>query len=287
MQESVDAVRFGSFAGRTLQSAVSGTRSLAEGLFAAFFPSDCRLCGSPLTNISRLPVCPGCIQAIEPIAGATCSRCGESLLRIGDDAAPELCGQCQGGRPAYEKAVAYGAYDGGLRELIHLLKYEQVTPAAAVLGGMLAQAIAKLRLEGAIVVVPVPLHRSKRRQRGFNQSELIVRTALKKLPELHATLDPKVLERVRATVSQIGLTRPQRKENLRGAFRVAHPSTVKGTSVLLVDDVFTTGTTISECARVLRRAGAEHVWIATVARTLKNHSSPLQVEELNAVGMGT
>src|SRR6185437_6424966 len=122
LQESVDAVRFGSFAGRTLQSAVSGTRSLAEGLFAAFFPSDCRLCGSPLTNISRLPVCPGCIEAIEPIASATCSICGESLPVISGNASQQLCSLCQESPPAYEKAVAYGAYDGGLRELIHLLK---------------------------------------------------------------------------------------------------------------------------------------------------------------------
>ena len=225
------------------------------------------------------------MQAIEPIGGPTCGICGESLPVIAGNTAQQLCRLCQDEPPAYEKAVAYGAYDGGLRELIHLLKYEQVTPAASVLGSMLAKAVSKLSLPGAIVVAPVPLHRFKRRQRGFNQSELIVRAALKKLPELHATLAPHVLERVRATVSQIGLTRPQRKENLRGAFRVAHPSTVKGASVLLVDDVFTTGTTISECARVLRRAGAEHVWVATVARTLKNHSSPLQAEELNAVGM--
>lgn len=230
-------------------------------------------------------MCLACICAIEPIADASCAVCGESLPVISGNASEQLCSLCKEEPPAYEKAVAYGAYDGGLRELIHLLKYEQVVPAAGVLGGMLAKAVSKLSLQGAIVIIPVPLHRSKKRQRGFNQSELIVRAALKNLPELHATLDPKVLERVRATVSQIGLTRPQRKENLRGAFRVAHPSTVKGASVLLVDDVFTTGTTISECARVLRRAGAEHVWVATVARTLKNHAVPPHIEELNAVGM--
>lgn len=230
-------------------------------------------------------MCPACISAIEPIAGATCSICGESLPIVASHAAQQLCSVCQEEPPAYEKAVAYGAYDGGLRELIHLLKYEQVIPAAGVLGSMLARAISKLSLQGAIVIIPVPLHRSKKRQRGFNQSELILRAALKKLPELDATLAANVLERSRATVSQIGLTRPQRKENLRGAFRVTHPSTVKGAIVLIVDDVFTTGTTISECARVLRRAGAEHVWVATVARTLKNHTAPPQVEELNAVGM--
>jgi ComF family protein len=120
-------------------------------------------------------------------------------------------------------------------------------------------------------VIPVPLHRSKLRQRGFNQAELVAHLALK----LSSARDRYLLcsdglERVRETQSQTGLTRHQRRENLRGAFRVKHPEQVSGREILLVDDVFTTGTTASECARILRRAGATRVWVATVARTLKN-----------------
>jgi competence protein ComFC len=118
-------------------------------------------------------------------------------------------------------------------------------------------------------VVPVPLHSSKRRERGFNQAELIARAALKRNALPTAKFAADVLERTRPTVSQIGLTRSQRVENIRGAFRVRHPSRVLGRSVLLIDDVLTTGTTVSECARILRKAGAEKVWVVTVARTLK------------------
>jgi ComF family protein len=169
--------------------------------------------------------------------------------------------------------VAYGSYDGGLRDLIHLLKYQQVRPAAAVLGRMLAETITGVEttlLPGLIAVVSVPLHVRKRAQRGFNQSELIARAALKQLgrPERFQMLIG-VLVRRRETASQIGLTRHQRRENLRGAFAVADPQRLAKRNVLLVDDVFTTGTTVSECARVLRRAGANRVWVATVARTLK------------------
>jgi ComF family protein len=211
---------------------------------------------------------------LRPLAGSFCSVCGEALLSPAflDRAEPQ-CGLCQRTNPPFEKAVAYGSYDGGLRDLIHLLKYQQVRPAAAVLGRMLAEAVAGLETTlpaGVITVVAVPLHSRKQAQRGFNQSELIARAALKQLarPE-RFQMSTDALARRRETGSQIGLTRHQRRENLRGAFSVADPERVAERNILLVDDVFTTGTTASECARILRRAGAARVWVATVGRTLK------------------
>jgi ComF family protein len=256
----------------------SGAVLLARGLFAALFPSDCRLCDAPLLNISRLPVCEECLAAIHAISVETCGICGESLPGLSGGGEVQICSACQEMRPHFEKATAFGAYDGELRELIHLLKYEQILPAAGVLGAMLADAVRKLKLAEPVLVVPVPLHASKRRQRRFNQAELIARAALKKLSEKNLEFAAKVLIRVKPTVSQIGLTRPQRRENMRGAFQVVHLNRVKGSSILLVDDVLTTGTTASECARVLRKAGAEQVWVATVARTLKINNSNVGTE---------
>jgi ComF family protein len=188
--------------------------------------------------------------------------------------------------PPFERAVAYGSYDAELRDLIHLLKFQQVRPAAAVLGRMLAETIANLEQalpvgkivsssagssgKTTIAVVPVPLHRRKQAQRGFNQAELIARGALKQLSRpKRFDLCTGVLVRRRETGSQIGLTRHQRRENMRGAFAVSDPTRILNRDILLVDDVYTTGTTASECARVLLRAGAARVWVATVARTLK------------------
>jgi ComF family protein len=145
---------------------------------------------------------------------------------------------------------------------------------------MLAEAIAMLEpeLPESVVVVPVPLHRRKLRQREFNQAELIARAAMKiRQPQDRLRLHRGVLVRKRETASQIGLTRHQRRENLRGAFAVAQPEAVKGCEVLVVDDVFTTGATVSECARVLLRAGATKVWVATVARTLKISAQGLEI----------
>jgi ComF family protein len=212
---------------------------------------------------------------MRPTDGAVCSVCGERLFSLYAIAGPDKprCGLCRRAAPLFVRAAAYGSYESGLRELIHLLKYGGVRPAANVLGRMLAEAIATLApefLADAVPVIPVPLHHTKLHQRGFNQAEVIARAAVKiSYPSGRLRLCAAVLERKRETASQIGLTRHQRRENLRGAFAVAQREAVKGREVLVVDDVYTTGATVSECARVLLRAGATKVWVATVARTLK------------------
>jgi ComF family protein len=247
-----------------------------EGLFAVLFPSDCRICGIDLVKVSRLPVCRECLDAMLPISGGICAICGERLFSpyaVAGSAGEPRCGLCRRIEPVFARAAAYGSYEGGLRELIHLLKYAGVRPAASVLGRMLAEAIAGLEADfsaESVLVIPVPLYRTKLRQRGFNQAELIARAAIK-ISALGNRLQlcADVLERKRDTASQVGLTNHQRRENLRGAFAVARSEAVRGCEVLLVDDVYTTGTTVSECARVLLRAGATKVWVATVARTLK------------------
>ena len=252
----------------------------AQSLFATLFPSDCRLCGTPLTNISRLPVCPACLEGLLRLEGAHCEQCGEAVPAGAFTAASHedsrvLCGMCRRVTPPYERALAYGPYDGGLRELIHLFKYDHVRPAANVLGRMLAEVVAEL-IENAApespLVVPVPLYKGKRRERGFNQAEEVARVAMKQ-PVLLAKEDLSLalgaLARTRETRSQTGLTRHQRRENMRGAFAVPDAALVRGRNIVLVDDVFTTGTTVSECARVLKRAGARSVLVGTLARVLK------------------
>jgi ComF family protein len=170
--------------------------------------------------------------------------------------------------------MSFGEYEGGLRGLIHLLKYESVLPVASVLGKMMAGTIEELLPlcgDSTPLVVPVPLHKSKRSDRGFNQAEMIARTAVKRLPR-RLELATGVVVRRRATISQVGLTREQRIENMRDAFRVRDRQRLRGATVILVDDVMTTGTTLSECARVLKRAGAERVFAATVARAFQASS---------------
>jgi ComF family protein len=237
------------------------------------------MCGEPLLNVSPLPVCPRCLDGIYPVRGKVCSICGDRVLSSyanADDDGLRRCPVCRRVKRLFGRAVAYGSYDGGLRELVHLLKYNGVRPAANVLGRMLVETALEPAFErltfgqAPILVVPVPLYKGKRRQRGFSQAELIARAALKMgsaSPRLQ--LAPDLLLRTRDTPSQIGLSSHQRRANLRGAFAVQRAADVTGREVILVDDVYTTGTTATECARVLCRAGASRVRVATVARTLK------------------
>ncbi len=254
----------------------------AESLFATLFPSDCRLCGAALTEVSRLPVCAACVASIHRITAKTCAVCGELVpsAEAGGSGEGEVrCGMCQRARLPFARAVAYGSYDGALRGLIHLLKYDRVRPAGGLLGRMLAEAMAGLTFANtgrAPLVVPVPLGAGRERQRGFNQAAEIARAAMQYWNGRGGRaleLDPSALRRTRETQSQTGLTRHQRRANLRGAFAALRPEPIAGREILLVDDVYTTGTTASECARVLRRAGAAEVYVATAARVLKGEAA--------------
>jgi ComF family protein len=159
-----------------------------------------------------------------------------------------------------------------MKAAIHALKYERLHPAARRLGRMLAEAIAQLAAEAPaeMLVVPVPLHRSKYAERGFNQARSLAVHALGSLrkthPEWRLRLASSTLMRLRATESQAGLTFRERRVNLRGAFSVSDPSAVARKHILVVDDIFTTGATARAAAQALAHAGAASVWVATLAR---------------------
>jgi ComF family protein len=194
----------------------------------------------------------------------------------------QLCRACRLAPPAFARAVAFGTYDGRLRDAIHALKYDRLHPAARKLGTMLAEAIAQLLPEAPaeMLVVPVPLHRTKHRQRGFNQARALALAAIKALrhshPSWNLTLAPSTLMRLRATETQAGLTPTQRRKNVRGAFKVSDPAAVRGRHVLLVDDILTTGATARAAAQSLIKAGTASVYVATLARARRLDSNVTQ-----------
>ena len=246
-----------------------------DALSCALLPSSCSLCGYPLPQLSPVPICNACWAEFSVESEPVCSRCGDTVdaaqLVIGP-ASCALCRACRLAPPPFVKAVSFGPYQGRLREAIHALKYDRLHPASKGLGKMLAEAIAKLAGEAPaeMLVVPIPLHRSKFAQRGFNQARSIAAEALQALhkshPEWKLKLASSTLMRLRATESQAGLTPRMRRMNVRGAFTVSDPSAVMLKHVLIVDDILTTGATARAAARTLQRAGAATVWVATLAR---------------------
>jgi ComF family protein len=170
-----------------------------------------------------------------------------------------------------------------MKEAIHALKYDRLHPAARGLGRMLAEAIAQLAAEAPqeMLVIPVPLHRSKFAERGFNQARSLATNALdflkKSHPDWRLKLASSTLMRLRATESQAGLTPRMRRLNVRGAFVVSDPSAVKLKHVLIIDDILTTGATARAAAQVLMKAGAASVWVATLARARRFYESGRRV----------
>ena len=276
-------------------------RSPADSLSCALFPCSCALCGRSLLRLTRVPICDFCCTRLRPQTGSLCACCGEDLGIANLSIAPEgdhpdsqfLCQPCRLAAPAFVKAVAYGGYEGELRSLVHLLKYEGMQPVARRLGRLLADSLQVLASSAdaprQMLVIPVPMHPVKQRRRGFNHAELLARAAMAEMrrrhPQLGLHLETSLLKRVRVTVSQAGLTTHQRRQNLRGAFFAPKPGRLAGQHVLLVDDIYTTGATARACSRVLMNAGAASVRVATVARAQREGVASWDPSFLQTVGL--
>jgi ComF family protein len=238
--------------------------SLPERIIRTFldwaFPRSCAGCGVPLEAGDSGPLCASCRPGLKPIERA-CARCGKPLGEYVDTAGP--CVFCRGFKYHFDSAVAAGEYSGALRAMIISFKYERRKDLFPELSGFFQGAVLR-RLSGPKIdlVVPVPLHRKRERERGFNQSEMFARPLA---PALGARLEAGKLERIKFTKPQVGLSANQRFENVEGAF-AARGGDFEGKCVLLVDDVMTTGATGSECAKALKSAGATHVFFAVLAR---------------------
>lgn len=212
-------------------------------------------------------ICRDCLSAIKPWAGHACVLCG--LPFASSEIPPEsLCSPCRGNSFHFDKARSFGIYSYPLRDLILHLKFRRRERWGYLLGERLASLAAPLEiLPDSPLIIPVPLHRSRERERGYNQAELLARGLCAKLKGFSAPrVVTQVLVRNAATAPQSGLRQAARRENVRGVFSVAKPDRLRGRSVILVDDVMTTGATASACAAVLKQAGAQQVIVFTLAR---------------------
>jgi ComF family protein len=238
-----------------------GLQSSCDAVLSVVFASGCAACGKLLDRPTAGPVCERCWQSILPLTPPLCEACGDPLPAWRVVSIPlARCPRCRRGRRYVDRARSIGEYDGRLRDIVHALKYEGRRSLARRLAALMRDRGADL-LRDADAVIPVPLHRSRRRHRGFNQAA-----------DLACQLGRPVsnaLRRVRATPAQAALPASQRHRNVRNAFAPTRTARrLTGAAVVLVDDVSTTGATLEACARTLKEAGVREVRALTAARVV-------------------
>ncbi|MGE5154249.1 MAG: ComF family protein [Bdellovibrio bacteriovorus] len=223
----------------------------------ALFPPTCMLCGAP--GVGDLDLCAGCAAEL-PWNRHACARCALPLDGTGYPGL--LCGSCQRRAPRYDRCIAALRYATPVPALVGAAKFRGRLNAARLLGQVLAEAVRGAGEPLPEVLVPVPLHRARLAERGYNQALEIARVLGRVLA---LPMDDGCCERILATLPQAGLDEAKRRHNIRGAFRARSP--LGWRHLAIVDDVVTTGSTVEELARVLRRAGAERIAVWAVART--------------------
>lgn len=229
-------------------------------------PPRCCICDASTIGAPIPWVCEACWEAIAYIQSPICYQCGEPFAAPPEGIASSMhhCGDCLLQPPTFAQARAVGLYHGILQQIIHAMKYRSVYGLTRPLAQLLQRQFEACWAEASPdILIPVPLHRCRLRQREFDQALALARYLSQ---GVHIACEAEVLIRQRDTRSQVGLKVAERDRNVRGAFDVRQPQSIRGKAVLLIDDVYTTGATVKECARILRRAGAEWVGVYTLAR---------------------
>jgi ComF family protein len=250
----------------------------SDALVSVFYPAGCQLCDQLLTRAGRVPICDHCLASFPALPASVCEICGApSAAPFSSPAQPPLslddssralrgCFQCQGRTYSFDRARSYAAYEGRLIRAIVLLKFERIEPLASWFAMRLA-AVAKQQGLHADVVVPVPLHRQREKERGYNQAGLIARPLARRMGLPYRAV---LLTRTKPRPDKHILTMAERWESVRGAFATRPGIQVDNLCVLLIDDVLTTGATLDACGRALLQAGAKSVIGLTIARAVKH-----------------
>jgi len=235
--------------------------SLVASVKDVLFPARCLACAKPLDRYHLPLLCEECSAQLSPITSPLCTCCGVPFP-TGEN---HLCGDCLAGHRPFDLLRSPFLYKEPLASLIVQWKFGRQLTGLATMSELAAASTVISHLAIPDLILPVPLHKRRLQQRGFNQALLF---AKKCFPAWKDKIIYDGLRRVRATVSQTTLTGTERRKNLFRAFSLRRADLVKGKSVLLIDDVVTTGSTVSECSRVFRNGGAARVEVFTLARSL-------------------
>lgn len=244
-------------------------RSILDAMVSVIFPAPCRICGGVLTRFGILPICEECLRSLQPPKEPICVLCGRPFVsEVALDAESPKCFACRRGAYAFDCARSFGSYTDQMVRAIGLLKYERLTALGRWFALGLHEVVREnIALREVNVVVPVPLHPGRLRERGYNQAELIARPLAR---ALRIPLGSYLLVRTKPRPPHLLLSRRERWLTVRGAYEIRKGTRVDNMRILLIDDVFTTGATLDACSRALKRAGAKSVAGLTVARAISS-----------------
>lgn len=231
-----------------------------QGLLDLLIPPHCSICGCLLGPGDQKGICTSCLARITYLGESQCLICGRELH--GPAGSGHRCSDCLNRPPSYSRAKSIVRYAPPVTDLLFRLKYQADTTVVPAISQLIA-GYDFATFTASDLILPVPIFRRRLQERGLNQSLILAQIFF---PELSTQIVPDLLQRICWTSPQTGLSGAARRQNLRGAFRVKDADRVAGKSITLVDDVFTTGTTVAECSRALRQAGCQEVVVITLAR---------------------
>ncbi|MBN1663771.1 MAG: ComF family protein [Deltaproteobacteria bacterium] len=239
-------------------------KRILAGLADLIFPPRCIACEKILIDEEHHSFCCDCYDRIGFVRSPVCTQCG--IPFAGKEQEDHPCGECLTGKPVFTAARCVGRYEEPLLSCIHQFKYNANIGAGRRLGKLMAQyEYPAFRISDYSLIIPIPLHLKRLRERGFNQSLILAKEIAK---QHHLPVDFMNLKRQVYTKPQVNLGKDERQANVRGAFKAVDAGRINGEKIILVDDVYTTGSTVRECATVLMKAGAQDVAVLTLARAV-------------------
>ncbi len=233
-----------------------------RSLLRILYPANCILCKIPLL-LDELHLCLLCRQRIQPLPKPHCLKCARPIPPYD---IYTTCSSCRTERPCFDRGFALVEFDETTKSIFHQIKFQKKPWLFEIFSGLLQNSFSSFEFKNYELMIPVPLDFMREQKRGFNQA-LIIAKMLKRLDPTRELLIPNLIKKTKKTAPQSRLRRNERLKNLSGAFKLKELNLVRGKNILLIDDIITTGSTINECARLLKENGAERVDFFTIARS--------------------
>lgn len=239
---------------------------LKEGILNLVYPFNCENCGEEIRESKGYAICENCMKQIKRISHPYCYHCGKPLSPMVSFEEKAVCSDCYNKKDLFYSIRSVTYYQGVMRKCIHLLKYKKQVKLIQPLGNLMINYLnvnCDINIQRIDLVIPVPLFKEDFAKRGFNQSNLLARTIA---DYFSISFSEDLLIKDKENLSQVGLSKTERKNNVKHVYSINSTCEIDCNNILLIDDIYTTGATVEACCKELRKAGAESIYVLTLAR---------------------